>query len=80
MKRVAAHSEPPMAPLLTPSVVRRLCAKSQMAVAVRAGCGVATVRIFEIDERAVRDPLKRRELARVYREMRDQLVQPPPPT
>jgi hypothetical protein len=64
-------------PLLTPAVMRRMLGRSQMQIAVAAGVGVATVRIFEIEARAVTDPQKRSSLVRVYSAMRDEILTRP---
>ena len=65
--------------LLTPGVLRRMAGWSQARVAVFAGTGVGLVRIYEIDPLAVTDLQKRRALARLYEELREDVLQLPSP-
>lgn len=60
--------------LLTPPIVRRMCGWSQMKVAVYAGTGVATVRIYELNPLAIADARKRRALDRLYAEMSENVL------
>ena len=60
--------------LLTPHVVRRLSRWSQVRVAAAARTSVTTVRVYEIDPAAVRDPALRRTLAGVYAHLKTELL------
>jgi hypothetical protein len=60
-------------PVLSAPVIRHLVRWSQVRVAGLAGTSVATVRIYELDERAV-GTAQREALRRVYRAMRDELL------
>jgi transcriptional regulator with XRE-family HTH domain len=74
MREEKLHEAP-----LTPPVVRRIIGWSQVRVAGLAGVTPNTVRLYELDQDAVRDADKRRSLARVYAGMRAKLLEPPPP-
>ncbi len=78
MATATARTELAPAPL-TPPVVRRIAGRSQIEIAVAAGVGVSTVRVYELEPQAV-TPERRRRLDAVYARLRESLLPAPSST